>query len=442
MYTMRTFRLNRDRAKISAFLSGRAEVVSAVLRTVEKICLDVRANGDEALIKYAKRFDGVRFSSGSDFLVSPAEIAEAKEEVEGDFLDSLKAARKRIKRFHLARLNGLKSWRKNVEGMMLGERILPIERVGIYIPGGRASYPSTVLMCAVPAGLAGVGQILMCVPPAGNGKVNPYTLAAADFMGLKRVYKLGGAYAIAALAFGTQTIAPVDKIVGPGNRYVTAAKAVVSRFSVGIDMLAGPTEIVIIADRLARADFIAADILSQAEHGEDSTAILITDSDSLAMEVRSCLRRQMRSLRRREIIRKSLQTHGLIIITPTIEEAVDVSNEIAPEHLELQVKAPRGMLGKVRNAGAVFLGNFSPESVGDYAAGPNAVLPTGGSARFSSGLGVHHFLKRINVISCSRGGLRRLSAPALSLARAEGLDAHAEAIRIRDKNNTKEIACE
>ncbi len=428
---MKILKLNRDRAKVSAFFNNRANALPDVLNKVEKICLDVKAQGNKAIIKYAKRFDRVKFSSGRSFLVSPKEIAEAKGVVGRDFLNSLKAAKRQISDFHYAQSSGLKDWRRNADGMMLGEKLLPIETVGIYVPGGKASYPSTVLMCAVPAGLAGVKKLTMCVPPDTEEKINPYTLAAADFMGIKNIYKLGGAYAIAALAFGSETISAVDKIVGPGNRYVTAAKAIVSRFSVGIDMLAGPTEIVVIADRSARADFIAADLLSQAEHGEDSLVVLITDSGSLAAKVMSQLKKRADLLSRREIIEKCLEANGLIIVTPTIPAAVELSNEIAPEHLELQVRDPSGVLKGIKNAGAVFLGGFSPESVGDYAAGPNAVLPTGRGVRFSSGLGVQDFLKRMNVISCSKRKLKELSLPALNLAEAESLNAHAEAIRVR-----------
>jgi len=313
----------------------------------------------------------------------------------------------------------------------LGQRVLPLRRVGIYAPGGKASYPSTILMAAIPARIAGVEEIIL-VSPASGGKLNPLICAAAELSGVKRIFKIGGAQAIAAMAYGTKTIPQVDKIVGPGNAYVAAAKKIVFG-QVDIDMIAGPSEVVVIADSVANASFAAADMLAQIEHDEMAAAVLMTPSEKLAGEVFREIYQQVQTSPRKNIIEKSLQRYCAIIVTKSIDEAVRIANDFAPEHLELMARNPQKILDKVRNAGSVFLGSFTPEALGDYLAGTNHILPTGGTARFSSPLGVYDFYKRMSVLSFSREAFNKLSAPTAHFAQREGLDAHANSVLIRSK---------
>lgn len=402
-----------------------------VERAVRKIIEDVRRNGDRALLQYTKRFD--RFTP-KPIEVSRAEIRNAYRRVRQTDLASLRLAAKRIERFHriqCGRLSSSWKWKTRKRGILLGEEIRPLARVGIYVPGGLAAYPSTVLMNAIPARVAGVQEILMVSPWTG-GMANPYTLVAADMAGVEKIYKVGGAQAIAALAYGTQSIPAVDKIVGPGNIYVATAKRLVFG-KVGIDMIAGPTEVVIVADETADPDFVASDLLSQAEHDPRAVAILITSSEQLASLVLRSLRLQLKSLKRSEILKRSLSEQGMIIITRTTKESLSLANELAAEHLELQVRNSKRLAASVENAGAIFLGPYSPVAFGDYLAGPNHVLPTSGTARFSSPLGVFDFLKRSSRIEIGQSPFIRLAPHVIRLAKLEGLTAHAASVEIRIK---------
>jgi histidinol dehydrogenase len=360
--------------------------------------------------------------------VTPEERKAALASVQPEDWEVIKLAAQRIEKYHKNQV--IKGWLvDDEEGVELGQRILPLRCVGIYAPGGKAFYPSTLLMAAIPARIAGVEEIIL-VSPARDGKLNPLIAAAAEVSGVNRIFKVGGAQAIAALAYGTKTIPRVDKIVGPGNAYVAAAKKLVFG-QVDIDMIAGPSEIIVIADKTAKASFAAADLLSQAEHDEMAAAVLITPDEKLAHEVSLEVDRQRKALSRPSIIEKSLAQYGAIIITSDVDEAIKLTNIFAPEHLELMVENPAGILGKVRNAGAVFLGSFTPEAVGDYMAGTNHILPTEGTARFSSPLGVYDFVKRMSVLHFSQEALAKLSSKTEHFARMEGLDAHANSVNIR-----------
>jgi histidinol dehydrogenase len=397
-----------------------------IQKTVRKIITDVQKNGDRAVRKYTEKFDSIRLNR---LAVSQKEIKSSAGKVGKDILNSLKTAVKRIRIFHEQQKE--KSWQYSKDGITVGQIIRPIQRVGVYVPGGKAAYPSTVLMNAIPAQVAGVQEIVLCVPTPDR-KINPYVAAAVKLLGVKEVYRIGGAQAIAALAYGTGTIRRVDKIAGPGNIYVAIAKKMVFG-EVGIDMVAGPSEILIIADKTSNASFIASDLLSQAEHDEMASSILVTDSKTLADEVRAELSLQLRALKRKEIVKNSLNKYGAIIITKNINEAAETANLIAPEHLEIMTKKPAGLLPKIKNAGAIFLGKWTPEPVGDYAAGPNHTLPTGGTARFSSPLGVYDFIKRTSLINAGKKGFDALADTVLTLADVEGLEAHANTVRIRRK---------
>lgn len=396
-------------------------------KTVRSILTAIRSRRDQALHNFTKKFDG---HSPRSLEVTASERRHAHTLVPREELASLKLAAQRIRRFHEKQAQGIqKSWRFQDHGVLLGEQIRPLARAGIYVPGGLAAYPSTVLMNAIPAKVAGVSKIIMATPWVG-GKSNPYTLVAADLAGVDRIFKIGGAQAIAALAYGTKTVPAVDKIVGPGNIYVATAKRLVFG-QVGIDMVAGPTEVLVVADDSARADFIASDLLSQAEHDPRATAILVTSSQKLATQVQSELKRQLVLLPRQEILSQALKNQGLILISRNLEEAIDLANQIASEHLELQIKNPRKWLSKIKNAGAIFLGHQSPVAVGDYLAGPNHVLPTAGSARFSSPLSAHDFYKRSSVIEMNGKSMKRFGPHISRLARLEGLTAHAASVDIR-----------
>ena len=395
---------------------------------VARILADVKKRGDLAAIEYALKLDGAQLTKES-LWVSEAEWDWAMGQVSPEFMQSLKIAHENIYRYHSYGLP--KSWiTEESHGIILGQRITPIDKVGIYAPGGSAPLVSTVLMCAVPARVAGVGEIIMTSPVGPDGVMNPHILVAARLAGVDKVLKLGGAQAIAALAYGTDSISPVDKIVGPGNIYVTLAKKMVFG-RVGIESLAGPSEILILADESANCRHLAADLLSQAEHDPEAGAILVTDSLSLAEAVLSELAIQLEALGRESIARQSLAKYGLILVCQDLAEGAYWANVSAPEHLELCVDNPWELLPLIRHAGAIFLGHWASETVGDYVAGPNHVLPTNGTARFSSPLGVEDFVKRSSIISYTKTGLEEFGPHAVELATIEGLDAHANAVQVR-----------
>jgi histidinol dehydrogenase len=414
-------------ARFAAFLNAGRDADDDVSRVVREIIADVRARGDAALFAYSERFDGVVL--GPDTMrVSAQEMAAAARAAPPALRDALMLARDRIEAYHRKQLPEDALY-TDAAGVRLGWRWRPLASVGLYVPGGTASYPSSVLMNAVPARVAGVERIVM-VTPASGGAVNPLTLVAAGIAGVSEIYRVGGAQAVAALAYGTRSIAPVDKIVGPGNAYVAAAKREVFG-RVGIDSIAGPSEILVIADEANDPAWIAADLLSQAEHDASSQSILITDSQGFADAVAAEVERQLALLARREIAAKSWRAHGAIIVVKKLEDAAALADRIAPEHLEIATAEPEALFARVRHAGAVFLGRHTPEAMGDYLAGPNHVLPTSRTARFSSGLSVLDFVKRTSVLACDADSLRRLAPAALALAEAEGLDAHGRSIAIR-----------
>ena len=394
---------------------------------VRRIVRDVRNDGDKAVIHYTKLIDRVEFQP-EDFLVSEAEFAAAEAEADPKVVESLKKAAENVRRYHQEQKpNSWMTYRE--QGSILGQSVIPLDRVGIYVPGGTAAYPSSVIMNAVPAAVAGVGEIIMMVPPK-NGKINPYVLLAAREAGVSKIYKIGGAQAIAAMAFGTETIPRVDKITGPGNIFVTLAKKAVYGHC-DIDMLAGPSEILIVADGTADPVYTAADMLSQAEHDTLASSIVITDDADFAARVAAEAEEQLAKLPRQEIARASIDTNGLIVIAEDIMQAMEFANVSAPEHMEILTEQPFQLLPYVRHAGAVFLGAYSPEPLGDYFAGPNHVLPTGGTARYYSVLNVETFMKRTSIISYTQPALENVSDDVIRLAEAEGLQAHANAIRIR-----------
>ena len=399
-----------------------------IARRVAEIVAAVREKGDAALLDFTRRFDRVTLTA-PELAVRPEEYAAAERAVGEATLRSLRYAAGRIERFH--RECAPRSWRvKDDNGSRLGQEVRPLDRVAVYVPGGRAAYPSTVLMTVVPAVVAGVRDIVLVSPPSADRSLNAAVLAAARIAGVTEAYRVGGAQAIAALAYGTGTIRRVDKIVGPGNIYVALAKAQVFG-DVGIDMVAGPSEVLVVADDTADAGFVAADLLAQAEHDPMARAVLLTPSRALRDAVAAELARQLAELPRREIAGAALASHGALVLTATLEEAVDLANGLAPEHLELQVADPEGLLGRVRHAGAVFLGRHTPEVVGDYVAGPNHVLPTGGTARFSSALSTEDFVTRLSVIEYSAEGLAEAGPHVGELSRVEGLDGHGAAAAIR-----------
>ena len=374
--------------------------------TVRKILQDVKESGDTALLEYTHRFDRHNLSL-EQMRVTPGEIRLAYETVNEKELAALQEAEERIRRFHERQRQ--ESWRYEEEGITLGQMVRPLATVGIYVPGGKASYPSSVLMNAVPAKVAGVERVVMC-SPFPDGQTRPHVLVAADIAGVTEIYKVGGAQAIGAMAFGTATVPRVDKIVGPGNIYVALAKRLVFGI-VDIDMIAGPSEILIVADHSANPAYVAADLLSQAEHDEEALPILVTPEEGLAREVMKELERQKNTLSRQSIMEASLNSQCRLLVTESLEAAVDLANRLAPEHLELALEDPEHWAAKIQNAGAVFLGHYTPEAVGDYLAGPNHVLPTSGTARFSSPLGVYDFIKRTSLISYSRAAKKNVVKP-------------------------------
>ena len=398
-----------------------------VIAAVRSILADVIDRGDEAVADYTKRFDGVDLEP-EEFRVTAAEIEAALAAVPTSVKDSLELAARRISDFHTRQLP--ESWSIDVDGATLGQRVTPVSRAGLYVPGGRASYPSSVLMNAIPAKIAGVEEIALCVPPGPDGRVNDYVLAAAAIVGVDEIYKVGGAQAVAALAYGTATIKAVDKITGPGNIYVATAKRLVIG-QVDIDMIAGPTEVVIVADAPAPAAFIAADMIAQAEHDPLSSAVLLTDDDDLPAAVLAALEGQLALSPRAEIARASLADNGRIFVVDDFDTAVAFVNRYAPEHLELMTREPEALLPKIKNAGAIFMGDYTPEALGDYVAGANHVLPTASTARFYSPLGVYDFLKWSSVLSFPRQAMADIGEDAIRLADIEGLYGHAASVRLR-----------
>jgi histidinol dehydrogenase len=400
-----------------------------LLSSVTKIIGDVASAGDKALFQYTAKFDGYKLTAAT-VEATDEEKRKAISLVKPQDLKVIRLAARRIEDYHRNQI--AKSYMiQKKDGVEMGQRILPLSSVGIYAPGGKASYPSTILMAAIPARIAGVKEIVL-VSPAKDGKLHPLIAAAAEVSGVHRIFKIGGAQAVAALAYGTKTIPRVDKIVGPGNAYVAAAKKLVFG-QVDIDMIAGPSEIIVVADDTADSRFAAADMLAQVEHDEMAAAVLLTPSENMAQKVSLEIILQTKTSSRKNIIEKSLARYCAIIITKNVDEAIDIANAFAPEHLELMVKNPKKTLNKVRNAGSVFLGSFTPEALGDYTAGTNHILPTGGTARFSSPLGVYDFYKRMSVLCFSREAFGKLSGPTAHFARTEGLDAHAESVLIRRK---------
>ena len=407
---------------------------------VRSILEAVRFHGDKALLEFTERFDGVRIDL-ANLRVSAEEIEQAGTEVSADFMDAMKLAYDNISAFHRRQLP--QSWMTfEDQGIILGQRMVPLERAGLYVPGGTGGTTplvSTFLMNAIPALVAGVDRLIVCTPPRRDGTVNPHILAAAREIGITEIYKVGGAQAIAAMAYGTATVPQVDKIAGPGNAYVAAAKRLVYGY-VGLDTLAGPSEIIVVADETANPRWVASDLLSQAEHGpnDEAGSILLTPNQSLAESVIKELEQMLPELGRAEIARNSLAKCGGVVVTADIEEAIKLANFCAPEHLELYVAEPFNWVGKIRHAGAVFLGPYSPEPIGDYVAGTNHVLPTMGLARFASALGVYDFLKQTSIISYTREGLAAHGPAAVKLARAEGLEAHARSVEERLSQKTEE----
>lgn len=397
---------------------------------VAEIIETVKKGGDEALFSYTEKFDHCKMDA-AHIRVTREEIDEAYQKVDADFVEVMKKSAANIRAFHEKQLRN--SWfDPKPDGTILGMKILPIAIAGVYVPGGKAAYPSSVLMNVLPAKVAGVERIIMTTPPGADGRVNPGTLVAAHIAGVDEIYKVGGAQAIAAMAFGTQSIPKVDKITGPGNIFVALAKKACFGY-VSIDSIAGPSEILVIADETANPRYVAADLLSQAEHDELASAILITTSKTLADQVSVEVDRFVANLSRREIIEKSLNNYGYILLVDSLDEAADTANEIASEHLEILTKDPFAMMTKIRNAGAIFLGEYSSEPLGDYFAGPNHVLPTNGTARFFSPLNVDDFLKKTSIISYSRPALEKIHQDIECFAENEGLTAHANSIRVRFK---------
>ena len=404
----------------------RQEASDDVSAPVAEILRAVQERGDEALFSYARKFDGAELSN---LEVTPEEIAEGAAQVEPEFTDILREAAERIRAFHAKqKREGFLMTER--EGVILGQKITPLARVGIYVPGGTAAYPSTVFMNAIPAHIAGVGEIVMATPPGRDGKIRPAILAAAKLAGVTRIFKMGGAQAVAALAFGTQSVPKVDKIVGPGNAYVAEAKRQVFG-RVNIDMIAGPSEVLVIADETSNPAWVAADLLSQAEHDKMASAVLVTDSQALAEAVAQKVEEQLRALEREEIARASIERNGKIIVARSLTEAVAVANRIAPEHLELSVDNPFDYLGQIEHAGSIFLGRYNPEPMGDYFAGPNHTLPTMGTARFYSPLSVDDFIKKSQFSYYTREALRQDYQKVSRFAMEEGLTAHARAVNIR-----------
>ena len=427
---MRTINLTEETKKnlLNDLLKRSPNNYSEYETTVAKIINDVRADRDAAVFEYTKKFDKWDINE-NNIKVTKEEIKEAYTLLNDDFIKVMKKSAENIRAYHEKQLRT--SWFDSKEdGTILGQKITAIEKAGVYVPGGKAAYPSSVLMNVVPAKVAGVDKIIMCTPAGADGKVNTGTLVAADIAGVDEIYKVGGAQAIAAMAFGTESIGKVDKITGPGNIFVALAKKAVYGY-VSIDSIAGPSEILVLADETANPKYIAADLLSQAEHDELASAILITTSEKVAEEVSVWVEKFVKELSRTEIMEKSLENYGYILIVDTLEEGISAANEIASEHLEILTKDPFGVMTKIRNAGAIFLGEYSSEPLGDYYAGPNHVLPTNGTAKFFSPLNVDDFMKKTSIISYSREALEKVHTDIELFALKEGFTAHANSIKVR-----------
>mgnify|MGYP003363186396 FL=1 len=415
----------------ATLLAARGSDERSVAEPVRAILADVRNRGDEALCDYTARFDRLTLPA-EKLRISAEEIASEATRVPADLMDALRTAARRIETFHTAQMPKDLDF-TDEDGIRLGMRWTPLDAVGLYVPGGKAAYPSSVLMNALPARVAGVKRLAMCVPSPG-GVLNPLVLAAAQLCGVEEIYRIGGAQAVGAMAFGTDLIAPVDRIVGPGNAYVAEAKRQVFGH-VGIDSIAGPSEVVVVADGQNDPRLVALDLLAQAEHDEQAQAILITTDADFAERAAEAVRKELETLPRTAIASKSWDDHGAIIVVRSLEEAAEIVNALAPEHLEVMLDAPRDFSAMIRHAGAIFMGRYCPEAVGDYVGGPNHVLPTSRTARFASGLSVFDFIKRTTTIEADEAGLRRIGPAGVALAKAEGLDAHALSLSARLEKN-------
>ncbi|MCR5665794.1 MAG: histidinol dehydrogenase [Eubacterium sp.] len=427
---MRILKLTKDTTNdiLNSLLKRSPNNYGSYEASVNEIVQNVKENGDKAILEYTQKFDGVSMSA-SELLVTEEEIKEAYKQVDPKLLEVIRKAMVNIKSYHEKQRQY--SWfDSSDQGIILGQKVTPLSVVGVYVPGGKAVYPSSVLMNVLPAKVAGVDKIVMTTPPGKDGKVNPSTLVAAHEAGVDEIYKTGGAQAIAALAFGTDTIPKTDKIVGPGNIFVALAKKAVFGY-VSIDSIAGPSEILVLADEKANPRFVAADLLSQAEHDELASAILITTSETLAQEVSKEVERFTNELSRKEIIEKSLDNYGYILVAESLDQAIDTANEIASEHLEIVMENPFEIMTKIKNAGAIFLGPYSSEPLGDYFAGPNHVLPTNGTAKFFSPLSVDDFIKKSSIISYSKEALEPIYKDIVQFAECEQLTAHANSIKVR-----------
>ena len=430
---MRIQKLNKDTKQnlLEDLLKRSPNSYGQYEASVQSILNEVKEKKDEAVVAFTRKFDGAEISA-DNILVTEAEIEEAYQEVDASLLDVIRKARNNIENFHAKQRQN--SWfDSKPDGTILGQKVTPLQRVGVYVPGGKAVYPSSVLMNVMPAKVAGVDEIIMVTPPGKEGKISPNTLVAAKEAGVDKIYKVGGAQAIGALAYGTESIPKVDKIVGPGNIYVALAKKAVYGH-VSIDSIAGPSEILVIADETANPRYVAADLLSQAEHDELASAILVTTSEELAKAVSNEVDGFLKVLSRSEIIAKSLDNYGYILIADTMDDVIDVANEIASEHLEIQTKNPFEVMTKIRNAGAIFIGEYASEPLGDYFAGPNHILPTNGTAKFFSPLSVDDFVKKSSIISYSKDALSRVHKDIEAFAKAEQLTAHANSVHVRFEN--------
>ncbi|HET6514511.1 MAG TPA: histidinol dehydrogenase [Thermodesulfovibrionales bacterium] len=421
---MKLLKNSRETALFLSLLRERTSGAGRIEGTVKKVLSEVRTKGDRAVLKYTEKFDFLKIRS---IRISSAEIARYAGKADRKILKSLETAAKRIRAFH--EMQREESWSFSEDETVLGQIVRPLERIGVYVPGGKASYPSTVLMNVIPAQVAGVDEIALCVPTPKN-EINPSVMAAIMMLGVTEVYRIGGAQAIGAMAYGTRTMRRVDKIVGPGNIYVATAKRLVFG-EVDIDMIAGPSEVLVIADETADPVFTAADLLSQAEHDERAAAILVTDSLPFAKAVKEEIEHQLSGLERKGIAESSLESYGAIIVAKDLKHAAGLANEVAPEHLEVMTRNPFDLLPMIRNAGAIFLGPWTPEPLGDYVAGPNHTLPTGGTARFFSPLGVYDFVKRSSLLSFSKAGFMKLAKTVETLSESEGLSAHGNTIKVR-----------
>ena len=430
---MRIQKLNKDTKQnlLEDLLKRSPNSYGQYEASVQSILNEVKEKKDEAVFAFTRKFDGAEISA-DNILVTEAEIEEAYQEVDASLLDVIRKARNNIENFHAKQRQN--SWfDSKPDGTILGQKVTPLQRVGVYVPGGKAVYPSSVLMNVMPAKVAGVDEIIMVTPPGKEGKISPNTLVAAKEAGVDKIYKVGGAQAIGALAYGTESIPKVDKIVGPGNIYVALAKKAVYGH-VSIDSIAGPSEILVIADETANPRYVAADLLSQAEHDELASAILVTTSEELAKAVSNEVDGFLKVLSRSEIIAKSLDNYGYILIADTMDDVIDVANEIASEHLEIQTKNPFEVMTKIRNAGAIFIGEYASEPLGDYFAEPNHILPTNGTAKFFSPLSVDDFVKKSSIISYSKDALSRVHKDIEAFAKAEQLTAHANSVHVRFEN--------